>query len=108
MPLRTWILPNRQTWPRLLALPLVLLLVLVSLPASHAATLTCRNDCSPLQGKMLAQGQTPDMQADCGTACAPPVAPAQPAVIPPLARPFTAAVAASDHVPEPPRRPPRA
>ncbi len=108
MPLRTWTLPNRQTRPRLLALPLVLLLVLVTLPTSHAATLTCRNDCSPLQGKMLAQGQTPDMQADCGSACAPPVASLQPAVTPPFARPLMAAVTVSEHVPEPPRRPPRA
>jgi len=107
MPLRTWTLPNRQTRPRLLSLLLILLLVLVTFPTSHAATLTCRNDCSPLQGKMLAQGQTPDMQADCGTACAPPVASLQPAVIPPLARPFMVTVAMNEHVTDPPRRPPR-
>lgn len=85
---------------------MVLVLALATLSA-HAATDSCRDDCIQLQGKMLDQGQVLDMQADCSTACALPLAPAPPAVIPPAVRPFMATTAVSDHIPQPPRRPPR-
>jgi len=108
MTLRRWTLSasEHKTWQRLLALSMVLVLALATLSA-HAATDSCRDDCIQLQGKMLDQGQTLDIQADCGTACALPLASAQPAVIPPLARPFMATTAVSDHIPQPPCRPPR-
>lgn len=101
MTLRTWTSPHHKPWQRLLALLLVLSFAFATL-SSHAAADACQVDCSQLQSEML------DTEETCGAACAAPPATAQTAVIEPHPLPLMAPVALSDHVPQPPRRPPRA
>ncbi|XKE44167.1 hypothetical protein LG302_12340 [Halomonas organivorans] len=95
-----WTSPHHKAWQRLLALLLVLSFAFATL-SSHAAADACQIDCAQLQGEML------DAEEPCGATCVVPPASAQPPVIAPHPLPFMAARAVSDHVPQPPRRPPR-
>ncbi|MBB3142045.1 hypothetical protein [Halomonas organivorans] len=95
-----WTPHSCRLWQRLLALLLVMTLAIASL-SSHASTEACQAECATFQL------DSPDSGDACGTACAAPVASRFPAAV--ASRGLTAAVVtlASDHVPQPPRRPPR-
>ncbi|MDR5868074.1 hypothetical protein [Halomonas koreensis] len=100
MALRTWTPSHHRPWPRLMALLLMMVFACASL-SSHATTEACQVDCAHLQGELL---ETSD---SCHAHCAAPVAATPPAVMTPRSPLLTPAIAVSEHVPQPPRRPPR-
>lgn len=89
-----------KPWPRLMALLLVLSFAFATL-SSHATSEACRVDCAQLQGETLGTSDS------CHAHCAAPIASAPPAVMTPRTPILTPAIAVSEHVPQPPRRPPR-
>lgn len=92
----------RLPWRRLLALLLVLAFAFVSLPG-HAAGAACQAECA-----RMALDEPPSQGDACGASCAAPVAALSPAVMAPRALTARVVTPFSDHVPQPPRRPPRA
>ena len=95
---RTW---TSSAWLRLLALLLMLSFAFATL-STHAVADACQIDCAQSQVEIL------DTDKSCRATCAAPVASAQPAAIAPRTLPLTAFIAVNDHIPQPPRRPPRA
>lgn len=100
MALRTWTSSHHRPWPRLMAWLLMMAFAFASL-SSHATSAACQVDCAQLQGETL---ETSDA---CHAHCAAPVASAPPAVMKPRTPVLTPAIAVSEHLPQPPRRPPR-
>lgn len=98
---RTWTSPHHRIRQRLLALLLALTFAFATL-SGHASADACQADCAQLQGELL------DMDEPCSAACVAPAPSARPAVIAPRTLPPGAATSVRDHVPQPPRRPPRA
>lgn len=98
--------PHRS-WQRLIALLVVLAFALASLPG-HAAGNACQADCAQMPMASMGLDDLPDHGDACGVGCAAPAASLSPAVMAPRALPVPVVTLVSDHIPQPPRRPPRA
>ncbi|MCK2182962.1 hypothetical protein [Halomonas getboli] len=102
-----WTSRSHRAWQRLLALLLVIAFALASLPG-HAAGNACQADCAQMSMASMGLDDLPDPGDACGAGCAAPVASLSPAVMAPRALAADVVTHLSDHVPQPPRRPPRA
>ncbi len=102
-----WTSRSHREWRRLLALLLVMAFALASLPG-HAAGNACQADCARMSMTSTGLDDLPDPGDACGGGCAAPAASLSPAVMAPRALPAPVVTLVSDHIPQPPRRPPRA
>ncbi len=98
-----WTSRPHRSWPRFIALLLVLAFALASLPG-HAASEACQADCAQMS---MSFDELPAPVDACG-GCAAPAASLSPTAMAPHALAAGVATLVSDHVPQPPRRPPRA
>ncbi|RAH38178.1 hypothetical protein [Halomonas sp. SL1] len=94
--------PHHRPWQRLIALLVVLAFALASLPG-HATTAACQVECAQMS---MSFDERPDVSDACG-GCAAPATSLSPAVMAPDAMAAPVATLVSDHIPQPPRRPPR-